>query len=124
MEKLPPTSYVRLVDIWLINGQLVPFLEVILLTVMELNRDGISSINHHGSARSDTDIRSTCKSRVLFRQVGPDEKNGAWADKEERQVNVKRLVKWMEMTEQKILPIFYVIFTIIYWSWGLYLFSV
>ena len=51
MEKLPPTSYVRLVDIWLINGQLVPFLEVILLTVLELKRDGTSAINHHGFMR-------------------------------------------------------------------------
>ena len=51
MEKLPPTSYVRLVDIWLINGQLVPFLEVILLTVLELKREGISAINHHGFKR-------------------------------------------------------------------------
>ena len=51
MEKLPPTSYVRLVDIWLINGQLVPFLEVILLTVLELNRDETSAINHHGFKR-------------------------------------------------------------------------
>ena len=51
MEKLPPTSYVRLVDIWLINGQLVPFLEVILLTVLELKRDETSAINHHGFKR-------------------------------------------------------------------------
>ena len=51
MEKLPPTSYVRLVDIWLINGQLVPFIEVILLTVLELKREGTSAINHHGFKR-------------------------------------------------------------------------
>ena len=51
MEKLPPTSYVRLVDIWLINGQLVPFLEVILLTVVEPKREGTSAINHHGFMR-------------------------------------------------------------------------
>ena len=50
MEKLPPTSYVRLVDIWLINGQLVPFLEVILLTVLELKRE-TSAVNHHGFSR-------------------------------------------------------------------------
>ena len=36
MEKLPSTSYVRLVDIWLICGQLIPFIEVILLTLREL----------------------------------------------------------------------------------------
>ena len=28
MEKLPVTSYIRLVDIWLIFGQLIPFIEV------------------------------------------------------------------------------------------------
>ena len=39
MEKLPPTSYVKLVDIWLIMGQLIPFLEVVLLTTMERLRD-------------------------------------------------------------------------------------
>ena len=27
MEKLPATSYVRLVDIWLIFGQLYPFIQ-------------------------------------------------------------------------------------------------
>ena len=39
MEKLPPTSYVKLVDVWLIMGQLIPFLEVVLLTAMERLRN-------------------------------------------------------------------------------------
>merc|ERR1719318_1344686 len=50
MEKLPPTSYVRMVDIWLIFGQLIPFIEVALLTIMELFND-TETINHHGHAR-------------------------------------------------------------------------
>ena len=29
MEKLPATSYVRLVDMWLIFGQLLPFIQVV-----------------------------------------------------------------------------------------------
>ena len=33
MEKLPVTSYVRLVDIWLIFGQLIPFIEVTTLYI-------------------------------------------------------------------------------------------
>ena len=57
MAKLPPTAYVRLVDIWLINGQLVPFIEVILLTVMELKREGVSAINHHGFMRLSIDFQ-------------------------------------------------------------------
>ena len=52
MEKLPSTSYVRLVDIWLICGQLIPFIEVILLTLRELyNEEDYGNINHHGFLR-------------------------------------------------------------------------
>ena len=34
MEKLPATSYVRLVDIWLIFGQLMPFIQVSTVCVV------------------------------------------------------------------------------------------
>ena len=51
MGKLPSTSYVRLVDIWLICGQLIPFIQVILLTLKELNNKENEEINHHGFVR-------------------------------------------------------------------------
>ena len=35
MEGLPPTSDIKMIDIWLVLCQLVPFTEVILLTAME-----------------------------------------------------------------------------------------
>ena len=38
MEKLPRTSYVRMVDIWLIYGQLLPFIQVVLVTYIEAYR--------------------------------------------------------------------------------------
>ena len=38
MEGLPPTSDIKMIDIWLILCQMVPFAEVILLTAMEYNR--------------------------------------------------------------------------------------
>ena len=50
MEKLPPTSYVRMVDVWLIFGQLIPFIEVTLLTIMELYNFDMDRVNHHGTA--------------------------------------------------------------------------
>ena len=50
MEKLPPTSYVRMIDIWLIFGILVPFLEVCMLTIKEYFNDN-QIINHHGRPR-------------------------------------------------------------------------
>ena len=34
-QKLPRTSYIRMVDVWLIYGQLFPFLEVVLVTFTE-----------------------------------------------------------------------------------------
>ena len=50
MDSLPPTSYVRMVDIWLIVCQVIPFLEVIILTTKEYYFDQ-EIINHHGRAR-------------------------------------------------------------------------
>ena len=39
MESLPPTSDTKMIDIWLIICQLVPFSEVVLLTAIEYLRD-------------------------------------------------------------------------------------
>ena len=40
MEGLPPTSDIKMIDIWLILCQLVPFTQVVLLTAMEFLREG------------------------------------------------------------------------------------
>ena len=37
--KLPPTAYVKMIDIWLIFSQLVPFTEVLLHTFMDCMRE-------------------------------------------------------------------------------------
>ena len=47
MEGLPPTSDIKMIDIWLILCQMVPFVEVVLLTAMEYNRD--DSHGEHGT---------------------------------------------------------------------------
>ena len=52
MEGLPPTSDVKMIDIWLVICQMVPFAEVVLLTAMEYQRTA-----------EDEDINS--KSRYL-----------------------------------------------------------
>ena len=39
MEGLPPTSDIKMIDIWLVLCQMVPFVEVVLLTAMEYNRE-------------------------------------------------------------------------------------
>ena len=47
MESLPPTSDTKMIDIWLIICQLVPFSEVVLLTAIEYLRveEGASAEN-------------------------------------------------------------------------------
>ena len=43
MESLPPTSDIKMIDIWLVVCQMVPFAEVVLLTAMEYNRKDSSN---------------------------------------------------------------------------------
>jgi hypothetical protein len=38
-DTLPTTAYVKHLDIWLIMGQLIPFIEVIILTLQEPLRE-------------------------------------------------------------------------------------
>ena len=39
MESLPPTSDIKMIDIWLILCQIYPFVEVVLLTAMEYQKE-------------------------------------------------------------------------------------
>ena len=52
MQMLPATAYVKMIDIFLIFGQLYPFSEVVLLTMMEYHREG------DGSGEGEPDIDS------------------------------------------------------------------
>ena len=45
---LPPTAYVKMIDIWLIFSQLIPFKEVLLHTCMRDEQE--RGVNHHGKA--------------------------------------------------------------------------
>jgi hypothetical protein len=47
MQMLPATAYVKMIDIFLIFGQLYPFTEVVLLTMMEYKREGDGSGETH-----------------------------------------------------------------------------
>ena len=60
MDGLPPTSAIKMIDIWLIMCQLVPFCEVVLLTAIEYTSSGgeqgvngvqTKTINHHGTMK-------------------------------------------------------------------------
>ena len=74
MDKLPPTAYVKMVDVWLIFGQLIPFIETVILTAMESLRDNDGSgnptvINHHGTQRVVMDDETPPSTPVSFTHV-------------------------------------------------------
>ena len=65
MESLPPTSDIKMIDIWLIFCQIFPFVEVVLLTAMEYHREE----NH--DPRSDI---------MLVKSASPKEEEGVIAE--------------------------------------------
>ena len=63
MEGLPPTSDTKMIDIWLIICQLVPFAEVVLLTAIEYVREDEttdSKVPDHSFCHTDIAKFSGC----------------------------------------------------------------
>ena len=58
INKLESTSYIKWIEFWLIFAQLLPFSEVILLTIQELyNDEDIEEINHQQKLRLNSAAR-------------------------------------------------------------------
>ena len=66
MEGLPPTSDIKMIDIWLVLCQMVPFTEVVLLTAMEYHREEVideekpAFIPSTGEDGNDNTLRRRC----------------------------------------------------------------
>ena len=61
MESLPPTSDIKMIDIWLVFCQLVPFTEVVLLTAIEYKRDEKTKARiKKGKKKKDKNTKTTC----------------------------------------------------------------
>ncbi len=102
MQMLPATAYIKMIDVWLIFGQLVPFAEVVLLTAMEYHREGDGSgeeepttqtVNHHGAARviqlDQYKDDGAGNREDLGQSPAPSE---AWTGKDDRVLKVLRVV--------------------------------
>ena len=61
MESLPPTSETKMIDMWLILCQLVPFIEVILVTAVEYYRE-----EPQPKRKEETDTNDDTMSLVLL----------------------------------------------------------
>ena len=96
-ESLPVTSYIKMIDIWMLFTMTVPFLEVILHTTNEVFKQPLET--HVGLAG------------VV--RVKPSEQL------EEEEVEAKNGQGVMKMTGKLILPICSLIFTMVFWIVGL-----
>ena len=64
-KSLPPTSYVKMIDVWLIFSQLIPFVEVLLHTYLDsLRSDDDREINHHGETITPGGDNNTAQSSI------------------------------------------------------------
>ena len=66
MEGLPPTSDIKMIDIWLVLCQMVPFAEVVLLTAMEYHREDKKKGRKAKKKRKDQDDKDVY---VVFPKV-------------------------------------------------------
>ena len=81
MEGLPPTSATKMIDYWLILCQLVPFIQVVLVTALEFLRDDVLVHNH----------------MKVCRKKSEDTKVGNASDREKigtNHSNIARIVHW------------------------------
>ena len=60
MEGLPPTSDIKMIDIWLVLCQMVPFAEVVLLTAMEYHRKDKAEEKKRKKKKSQKNKLSNC----------------------------------------------------------------
>ena len=69
-NSLPKTSYMKMVDAWLLFNLLYPFIVVLLHTYMDtLRKDDEREINHHGRAITIGDKEDKHEERVNILEV-------------------------------------------------------
>ena len=127
MEGLPPTSYIKMIDIWLILCQLVPFAQVVLLTAMEYLRE------EEQDCVEDDDIQQQATTEenpeiTIEDETKPTE---AWASSQKRsskvstvtllsiigKVNTKFLILTRNaLAEKKVLPLSVLFASIVYFA--------
>ena len=66
MQMLPATAYVKMIDIFLIFGQLYPFAEVVLLTTMEFLREGDGSGLREETKDSQVEVQKRKRKNTLY----------------------------------------------------------
>ena len=88
-QTLPTTSYVKMIDVWMLFTMTVPFLEVVLHTCTEVMKRPRGSYAVQGN-------------QVQVEVAGPSKE-----------------LAWVGLLGRTLVPIFSTVFTIIFWTVGL-----
>ena len=103
MEGLPPTSDIKMIDMWLVMGQLVPFIEVIIATFIELYREDPKEEEKEEEGHMDMNMSMILADLYVAKMDAkmdiPEEKT----DQEDKEVGVgsKKTTFWNSLREKQ-----------------------
>ena len=109
MEVLPSTSDIKMIDIWLVLCQMVPFAEVVLLTAMEYQRKD-EDLDYQDEGEDDSDknqcrnywrpsLRTTGNNQILFFCYGTgDQRNSDCSIFRKESATVARVDKLFDIS--------------------------
>ena len=106
-DALPRTSYVKAVDLWLITNLMIPFIEIILQTVVNVwEKDG-------------EDIDDSRLFRVSPTNPGKKDKDNSTMSGYRRGRENDKLLGMMKLLIRIGLPAFYILFCISFFLYGM-----
>ena len=111
-DTLPRTSYIKMIDIWLITNLMIPFLEVILHTMMNKLH------NEEDNENEVTLFQGPNLSQEQKNQNGNKNRNNMKTSKKISQQKRKMLERTLEILGLVVLPLLYILFCIIFFTIG------
>ena len=89
-QSVPVTSYIKMVDIWMLFTMTIPFLEVVYHTSNEISKQSNVKVTPHN-----------------------------WSEEDKEMTNNNKKVALLKMTKRLALPISSLLFTLVFWIVGL-----
>ena len=118
-NKLPLTSYVKMIEVWMMFTLVVPFCEVVLHTYMDMLRvDEDREVNHHGKSVTVGDKVTPFNEALISRneQVEVDAKKTFYQNLKIKQEKKLKSVKKIALV---YIPILELVFMAVYWYQGM-----
>lgn len=131
-NNLPRTSYIKMIDIWLLASLTKPFFDVLLQTYIDTLRDDSQrEINHHGEPRK---VEGEEQGNATIFQVAPaqiDKSKLLSINEEVQRDELRKLyskdlgrkkkakIRQLKNVSLKVNPLVCITFVVVYWAVGL-----